>query len=405
MAGKSVWSSDPVMRLVTLVVALSLTAQEGRAVDPGVLAAFRAETAGKIMTVQGPIDAGDAGVTLAHEHLFIDFRLPLDEPQRWTLAERVFPETPEQKRLWRTRIGLDNLAHVIDNIWSVEEALLIDDFAAVRAEISRFKRAGGATVVDVTNIGLGRDPRRLQRLSRESGLNIVMGAGWYRDAWRPASFSARSVESLTEELVRDIVVGVDGSGVKAGIIGEIPAMTIVTDPADSDDVKQLRAAARASRLTGAAITLHQWLRGGESLMKTLDILEAEGADLSRVIVGHVGGDAAAHMPLLEEAIKRGVTLEFDLFGVPFYLDAPHLDNRVMADTVVAFLAKGFAANILLSHDVCTKIQHESHGGKGFDYVLTDVTPYLRARGATEDDLHAILVANPALLLRLKPSEN
>jgi phosphotriesterase-related protein len=181
-------------------------------------------------------------------------------------------------------------------------------------------------------------------------------------------------------------------------------MTITTHPSDSGDVKQLRAAARASRITGAAITLHQWIRDGEALPKTLDILEVEGADLSRVIVGHIAGDGIDNIPLLEAVLARGVTLEFDLFGVPFYLGAPHLDNRRMADAVIVLAAKGYAGQLLLSHDVCTKLQQKRYGGKGYDYVLKEVAPHLRRQGVTDAQLRQILVENPARLLAIAPPE-
>jgi phosphotriesterase-related protein len=359
---------------------------------------FRQRMAGKIMTVLGPIQPADAGITLPHEHLFIDFRLPLDEPWRWSLAQREFPGTDDLRELWHTPITLQNLAFVRSNIWQVEEALLIEDEDVVLGEVAAFRKAGGGTIVDVTTIGLGRNAGRLARLAQESGLHIVMGAGWYQEAWRPESFDQRSVDSLADEMVRDIVSGVDGGSVQAGIIGEIPAMTIITEPADSSDVRQLRAAARASHRTGATISLHQWVGDGSQLMKTLDILEAEGADLSRVIVGHIGGDAAAHLPLLEQALARGVTLQTDLFGVPFYLNRPSLDNRIMADLVVNLIAKGYSRQLLLSHDVCTRLQQKAYGGHGLDYVLFEVVPYLRGHGASDSQIEDLLIRNPARLL-------
>src|SRR5690606_12468492 len=125
--------------------------------------------------------------------------------------------------------------------------------------------AEGGASVDVTNISLGRDPRKLVEIARRSQVHIVMGAGWYRQAWHPSGHDDRDVDSLTAEIVRDITVGVGDSGVRAGIIGEVSAIDIVTDPRDSAEVKGIRAAARASQLTGAAITLHQWVRDGVAL--------------------------------------------------------------------------------------------------------------------------------------------
>ncbi|MEZ5930181.1 MAG: hypothetical protein R3C55_17095 [Parvularculaceae bacterium] len=377
----------------------------GALADEGAEAAFRAEMAGKIMTVQGPIAPEEVGITLPHEHLFIDLSLPLDAPERWALSHREYPDTEEKLALWRMKVRLNNLADIYRHIWVNEDVLIVENMKEVLREATYFKNAGGRTLVDVTTNGLGRDPERVARVSAESGLNVVMGAGWYRDAWRPEEFSARSVNSIADEIVSDIVYGVGETGVHSGIIGEIPAMTVVTAPEDSDDVKQLRAAARASRRTGAAITLHQWVGDGSQFMKMLDILEEEGADLSRVIVGHIAGDAYDKVFLLEAALKRGVTLEFDLFGVPSPLGNPTVDNRYMAEVVSKLIEKGYSSQLLLSQDVCTKIQQRAYGGKGFDFVLADVVPYLRAAGATDEDIDNMLVRNPARLLAITPTQN
>lgn len=356
------------------------------------------DMSGKILTVLGPIDPADAGITLPHEHIFIDFRLPLDEPDRWVLAERKQPVTEAEKAFWKTPIRLSNLQAVMKGLWENEDVLLVQDMKTSLSEVAAFKAAGGGTIVDVTSIGIGRNPQKLAELSRLSGLNVVMGAGWYRRAWRPAGHDDRAVASLTQEIIRDVTVGVNGTDIRSGIIGEVAAMEIATEPADTSDVKGIRAAARASRVTGAALSLHQWVGDGVALPKTLDIIKHEGGDLSRVIVGHIGAAASQDLPYLEAILARGVTLEFDLLGTPYFLESPKLDDRPMADAVVALTKAGYGGQILLSHDVCTKLQQKTYGGHGFDYVLTRVVPYLKRHGLTDADIQQITVTNPTRLL-------
>lgn len=362
---------------------------------PSVLAA---DLTGKIQTVLGPIAPQSLGITLTHEHLFIDFTLPLDEPQRWALAERRLPRSEAELAIWNMPVTLDKLAFLHAHVWENRDLLLLQDRNTTLAEVEAFKRTGGSAIVDVTSIGLGRDPRRLEELARRSGLHIVMGAGWYRHAWHPAGHEARSVESLSAEIVHDITEGVGDTGIRAGIIGEVAAMEIVTHPHDSAEVKGLRAAAGASRATGAAISLHQWLGDGTALNRTLDILESEGADLSRVIVGHVDGVVSNDVSRLTRVLQRGVTLQFDLFGTPYTLSNPRLDARPMADAIVALVRTGHADRVLMSHDVCTKIQQHAYGGKGLDFVQLQVVPYLREHGVSDADIRRITVDNPRRLL-------
>ena len=382
-------------------VTLALSSLPTFAIDGERVAQFRAENKGKIITVLGPIDSQDAGITLPHEHFFLDLSLPFDEPDRWIRAGRRAPEGAEARRIYDLELRLDNWAEVNRLLWQTRDPLILDDFDLAVREVSAFKAAGGGTVIDVTSQGLGRDPERLARLSQSSGLHIVMGTGWYREGWRPIDFNGMSIDELASEMITEIVEGTGPDRIRAGVIGEIPVMDVATDP-DSNDVKQLRAAAQASVKTGAALTLHQWVGDGEKLMKTLDILEAEGADLRRVIVGHVGGDAPDQLDILTKALLRGVTLEFDLLGGAFLLEDKVGDTRGAADAIVTLVNQGHADQLLMSQDVCTKPQLKAYGGNGYDYVLREVVPYLLAHGVSDAQVNKLLVTNPARLFSIKP---
>lgn len=382
-------------------VTLALFSLPSFAVDDELVTQFRAEYQGKIITVLGPIDAKSAGITLPHEHFFLDLSLPFDDPDRWVRAGRRVPEGAEDWRVYNLELRLDNRAEVYRVLWRTKDPLVLDDFELAAKEASAFKAAGGATIIDVTTKGLGRDPERLAMLARKTGLQIVMGTGWYREGWRPIDFNGMNVDELAKDMITEIVEGTGPDKIRAGVIGEIPAMDIATEP-DSNDVKQLRAAARASARTGAALTLHQWVGDGENLMKTLDILEIEGADPTRVIVGHVGGDAPDQLDILTAALERGVTLEFDLLGAPFLLEEKVIDTRGAADAIAALVKRGYADQLLLSQDVCTKPQLKAYGGNGYDYVLKEVIPYLKGIGVTDESIEKLLVTNPARLFSIAP---
>ena len=96
-----------------------------------------------------------------------------------------------------------------------------DDAVLATREAARFKATGSGTIVDVTSIGIDRNPKALAEISRAAGVNVVIGAGYYVGPAHPGDFSSRTLDSITEEIVRDVQVGVGDAGVRSGIIGEV----------------------------------------------------------------------------------------------------------------------------------------------------------------------------------------
>ena len=255
--------------------------------------------AGKVITVNGPMDPDQLGATIMHEHIFIDF---------WRDKTLGFNAPATDVEIWDQKLTLENLHLARERKHMKDNYMLTDEDVAVR-ELQYFKNSGGGTVVDVTNIGLGRDPLALRRMANATGLNVVMGSGWYQKFYHPVDMDERTVEDLTSEIVQDITVGVNGTGIKSGIIGEVG---INGNPLTPNEIKSIKASARASRATGAAISFHQGGTDREKL-EVAGILGEEGADLNRVIFGH-SNTYAGDVPLLLELLKMGTYIQFDTLG-------------------------------------------------------------------------------------------
>jgi phosphotriesterase-related protein len=176
------------------------------------------------------------------------------------------------------------------------------------------------------------------------------------------------------------------------VIGELGAEDVEVEAGETDEVRILRAAARASRVTGAPISLHNHIGRPDKWHRGPDILEAEGADLNRVIAGHVTGVDA---DFVETLLARGLYAEFDTLGFPFCTKAPPVDTRPNLLTLLELIRRGHADRLLISQDVCTKFQLHKNGGSGYDFVLTDVVPFLRDQGVSEADIRRITIDNPA----------
>jgi len=294
------------------------------------------------MTVTGPVEPSELGVTLTHEHVFSNALLE-----------------------YRATGGILN-----DEELAVEELL-------------RYVAAGGRTLVDVTLDEIGRDPRGLERVAKATGLNIVMGCGHYRDPYLDKDwFDRTSVDQIAQMMVDDIVQGVGDTNIRSGIIGEIGSDRWYISAAEE---RSFRAAARAQLQTGLTITTHaaRWPVG----LLQLDVLNSEGVDSGRVIIGHADTvpDPEYHLAVVD----RGAFISFDGFGTE-----PDYEAERCTRSILHLIKEGFANRILLSQDVFQKSQLHAYGGNGYDHLLVSVTPRLLRAGFSEQDIKSILVDNP-----------
>jgi phosphotriesterase-related protein len=259
-----------------------------------------------------------------------------------------------------------------------------------------YKRAGGGTIVDATTLGIGRDPLGLARIARATGLNIVMGAGYYVDAAHPKSMDGMAESDLAEQMIEELTRGIGDSGVKAGVIGEIGC----TWPLTSNERKVLRAAACAQRETGAAILIHPG-RDEHAPREILDILAEAGADIGRTIMGHLDR-TIVDVDVLMEVARSGCYLEYDLFGnedshYPLSdIDMPSDAQRM--GFIQRLVEEGYSEKIVVAHDICTKHRLVRYGGHGYGHILANVVPRMRSKDFSEESIYSIIVENPARVL-------
>ena len=345
----------------------------------------KSQISGLAQTVLGPVDPSTLGMTTTHEHIFIDF---------------VCMYTPSTEASTKHRgeeqVTMENLGWVrYDPFRNIDNLELLDEDMAIY-EIALFGRAGGGTIVDATTLGIGRDPLALARVARATGVNIVMGAGYYVGIVHPEDMDERSEDEITEQIIKELTVGVGSTGVKAGIIGELGC----TWPLNDNERKVLRAGARAQQETGAGILIHPG-RNPRAPFEILDVLEGAGADVGRVIMGHLDRTVLDEDTLLEFA-KRGSMLEYDLFGweTSHYslgtIDMMHDGQRL--DYVELLVENGYLSQLVLAQDVFCKSRTFSFGGYGYGHLIENIVPRMRDRGMPEEQINQIMVENPARIL-------
>ena len=335
---------------------------------------------GTAMTVLGPVPVGDLGITLMHEHIL------LDGARTWKC-----PCHPDEKAIAEQAVNIEIIGELRMNPYMNRDNVSLDDSDLALSELKRFQGLGGHTVIEATNIGIGRAPEKLARISRASGMKIIMGTGFYLEPTHPDWLKAMDVEAVTQFIVNDVGGGEEQPQIMAGIIGEVGVSKDFT----AEEEKSLRASARAARITSLPLSIH--LPGWERLgHRVLDIVEAEGTDPRHTVLCHMN-PSHADLDYQRALAERGAFLEYDMIGMDYYFadqDAQSPSDEQNATAIRALVDMGFTDRLLLSQDVFLKIMLTRYGGFGYGFILKHFVPRLLRHGVEQAAIDRMLVDNP-----------
>ena len=327
-----------------------------------------------VETVTGPIEAGELGTTLIHEHLiYRDEAVAYHWPRAGTVEE-------------------------VDPPRLVEPGGEFD--VAVRCAREALDR-GVKTVCEPTGMFGGRDVDFSRRVAEETGLQLVPCTGIYTYDYLPTYFVARDADAMADLFAGDITGGIRDTGIKAAFI-----KCAADEPGVTENVEKChRAAARASVRTGAPIMAHS-RPASETAYRQIEIFEEEGVDLSGVQIAHTGD--TDDLDYIERVLEKGVYIGMDRYGLELFLPIERR-NR----TVLALLERGYADRMFLSQDFCATLdwyplevaQQLLQAGAAKDWSITlvidQVIPTLREGGMTNEQLQTMMVENPKRWLTRK----
>ena len=309
-----------------------------------------------VETVRGPVDTESLGTTLMHEHVFVlNEEIRVNYPAGWDEDDRV------------------------------DDAVL---------KLNSLAKRGCQTIVDPTVIGLGRDIGRVIRVADGTSLNIIVATGLYTYDDVPFYFRYRGprgggLDPMARLFIDDLTTGIAGTQVKAAFL-----KCAIDEPGMTPGVERvLRAVCHAHAETGAPVTVHTH-PGSFTGRAVLEVLRAEKADLSKVVLGHSGD--STDLDYLSEMADAGCLLGMDRFGLDLITPS---EDRVA--TVAAMCERGYADRMVLSHDAACHIDWfpaevipRFAPAWNFEHLFDDVLPALRDRGVTESQLQTMLVDNP-----------
>ena len=250
-----------------------------------------------------------------------------------------------------------------------------------------------STYVDQTAVNMGRDICFIKRVSESCDVNIVAATGlfFYEESWQ----IDKPYEEISELFIRDIEEGCESTNIKAGMLKAATDRFGITPV----NVFQLKAVARAAAITGIPVTTHTIAADRLGLEQAL-ILEKAGVDLSKVVIGHVGD--TNDLDYLEELLRMGVYLGLDRFGLEVLWPE---EDRVR--NLLELMDRGWINRLIISQDIPFYSDWGKNSFKkfeairsfdnitGFTHIFESVLPKLKARGVSEDEIHTLLVKNPA----------
>ena len=268
---------------------------------------------------------------------------------------------------------------------------IVTDEEMLGKELAIYREAGGSAIADVTPSHLGRNPAGMARISKASGVHIVMGGGWYRREYHPADVATTSTNALADRVIREFTDGVDGTGIKPGLIGELgtgrgPVMSL-------GEERAFRAVARAQRHVGFSISTHT-THYGELAYEQIQVFREEGVPLDRVVIGHLGEYVGASDVVA--IAETGANVQIDHVGRP--ATGGMISDRQRAKNVAEVVRAGRVDQLTVSMDICANSQMHVRGGHGYDHLLRTFVPLLREEGVSERDIEIILVDNPRRIL-------
>ena len=328
-----------------------------------------------ITTVLGEIAEEELGVVSSHEHIFIDMRncveITGNEP-------KIFREP--FKAEYRAEVHLDPYA-ILDNALQegIENAVY---------ELEYFKAHGGNTIIDCTLDEIGRNPLALKEVSKRTGVNIVAGCGHYYHKAHAPYVKEASVSALADEMRCDILQGISGTDVKAGIIGEIGTSAVISE----DEKKVLISAGIVGAETNKAIHIHTDLYT-ENGFEIIDILTREGVKTEKICIDHI--DVWLRPDYIRGLLDKGVYVEFDNFGKEFFVSK---ERRFAYDLervqlLKRLLDEGYQKQILICNDICLKSMWKQYGGLGYAHILRGVKQMALENGIDENTYLSLLRDN------------
>lgn len=267
-----------------------------------------------------------------------------------------------------------------------DEDCRMDCFEETEKELCRLYELGVRRILDVTNIGMGRNPQYCLRMEKKTGIQILSATGFYKEPFLPELVYTRSVRELAKFAIKEISEGIENTGIKASVIGEFGTSKNTFTEMER---KVFDSMALAAVQTGAVVTTHTTL--GTMALEQAKYLKSEGVKPEKIIIGHL--DLSQNPDYIISVLKEGVNIGFDTVGKNNYCP-----DTFRAETLKRIAEEGYLDQVVLSMDITRKSHLRKWGGPGYAHLFETFLPLLLEYGLSQEQIEQLMLDNPNRIL-------
>src|SRR5262245_22568631 len=252
----------------------------------------------------------------------------------------------------------------------------------------------GCIVNSTTSRMTDQHVRDLRDLATKSGMHIVAGGGYFRNAY-PQNFMQLSEEQFVQTLVQD------AKNQRLGAYGECGTNK---EKMEADERKFFTCLAKAQVQTNLPIFTHNPHESCPSCaLEQLEVLTKNGVNAKSICIGHMStikleDDRTAET--FKTVAKAGAFIGPDTLG--HQMAQSHIPERQKVARVMQLLEAGLEDHPCFSSDFAPAYNMKANWGSGYSSVIIQFVPKLRHAGVKDATLHKILVDNPRRFLAFVP---
>ncbi|HMD90946.1 MAG TPA: hypothetical protein VKF38_17450 [Anaerolineaceae bacterium] len=270
---------------------------------------------------------------------------------------------------------------------------IFDDIEKIKQDMAEFTSAGGKTIVEMTPLNFGRDVLAYQKISQETGVQVICATGFHKEEFIPPWLNTSSDNEIIDLLKAEIEQGISDTGIRPGMIKIGTSYQQIT--ALERRIVEIASVVQQETMLPISTNCDK----GTMALELCELLKEFGTRPEKVILGHV--DIPNDAEYLKKICSKGFNVQIDHVG----RDKINKD-MTKVNLIKALIEGGFIDQIFLAGDMGKRSYMSSYGGwPGLGYILREFKGYLLENGINDMEIDHILISNPGRVFGIPAPES